>query len=102
MTTDAVVTEAAHLQLRGKGRAWAPLDFLLGAHIPIITLEAVAHRRAVRLMQQYQDLPMDYADATLVVLAEALGVDEVFTTDRRGFSAYRGPRGRPFRILPDK
>jgi len=45
---------------------------------------------------------MDYADATLVVFTEALGVDEVFTTDRRGFSAYRGPFGGPFRILPDK
>mgnify|MGYP003519719854 CR=1 FL=1 len=32
---------------------------------------------------------MDYADATLVLLAEALNVNEILTLDRRGFSAYR-------------
>jgi predicted nucleic acid-binding protein len=33
-------------------------------------------------MAKYADLPMDYADATLVVMAEELGTDLVFTTDR--------------------
>lgn len=32
---------------------------------------------------------MDYADATLVVLAEETGTDLVFTTDRRDFGVYR-------------
>jgi hypothetical protein len=42
-----------------------------------------------------------YADATLVVLAEEIGTDLVFTTDRRDFTVYR-IRGRlRFRIVPD-
>ena len=43
---------------------------------------------------------MDYADATLVALAEELDSDTVFTLDRRGFSAYRFGRRRPFHLLP--
>jgi predicted nucleic acid-binding protein len=40
---------------------------------------------------------MDFADATLVLLAEALGQHEILTLDRRGFSVFRTRRGRPFR-----
>ena len=43
---------------------------------------------------------MDYADATLVILAEDLGTDLVFTTDRRDFEVYRFARNRPFQMLP--
>ena len=32
-------------------------------------------------MSQYQDLPMDFADATLVVLAEEIETDTILTTD---------------------
>ncbi len=46
-------------------------------------------------MEKYSDTPMDYADATLVLLAERLEVYEVATLDRRGFSAYRTSGGKP-------
>jgi predicted nucleic acid-binding protein len=43
---------------------------------------------------------MDYADATLVALAEDIGTDLIFTTDQRDFSVYRiGGRGG-FTLLP--
>lgn len=41
---------------------------------------------------------MDFADATLVVLAEDLGTDRILTTDRRDFSVYRISGRKPFRI----
>lgn len=44
---------------------------------------------------------MDFADATLVVLAEELGTDLVFTTDRRDFGVYRIAGRGQFRIQPD-
>jgi len=102
LTTEGVVAESSHFVLHATGNAHAPLDLLLSAGVPIVALDTAGHRRAATLMAQYRNLPMDYADATLVVLAEALGISDVFTTDRRGFTAYRGSRGRPFRILPDK
>lgn len=40
------------------------------------------------LMEQYQDTPMDIADASLVWLAEATGVKQIFTLDS-DFFIYR-------------
>jgi predicted nucleic acid-binding protein len=54
------------------------------------------HALAVRLMRDYATTPMDYADASLVTLASALGLRRVFTTDRRGFTVYRVGGGKRF------
>jgi uncharacterized protein len=48
----------------------------------------------------FSNLPMDYADATLVVLAEELGSNRIFTTDKRDFAVYRIKGRRRFEILP--
>jgi predicted nucleic acid-binding protein len=45
---------------------------------------------------------MDFADATLVLLAEALGTDELLTLDRRGFSIFRTRKRRAFRLVLDR
>lgn len=100
VTTEAVVAEACHLVLRGGAPAVLPLQFLLAAAIPIVALEAAAHRHAALLMERYANLPMDYADASLVTLADGLAAELVFTTDRRGFRAYRGARGAKFQLIP--
>ncbi|HKV50966.1 MAG TPA: PIN domain-containing protein [Gemmatimonadaceae bacterium] len=100
LTVEAVVTEASHLVGRGGGPAHAPLDFLLTAGIPIVGLETAGLRRAASLMQQYRRIPMDFADASLVAIAEALMITTVFTTDRRGFRVYRPPQGKRFTTLP--
>ena len=52
-------------------------------------------------MEKYKDIPMDFADATLVVLAEETGINEVFTLDRRGFNSYRIKGKKAFKILPE-
>ena len=56
---------------------------------------------AARLMRKYDDTPMDFADATLVLLADKLGISEIVTLDRRGFSTYRTGRGKNFRLHLD-
>jgi predicted nucleic acid-binding protein len=43
---------------------------------------------------------MDYADATLVALAEDIGTNLVFTTDQRDFSIYRIGGRQEFTLLP--
>jgi hypothetical protein len=101
LTTEAVLTEASHLVGRGGAAAWLPLEFLLAAHIPILGLEIDLQRQAALLMRRYEAVPMDYADAGLVALGQALGIDSVFTTDRKGFSTYRRAHGRWFCLLPE-
>ena len=51
-------------------------------------------------MEKYHDLPMDFADATLVALAEESEADHVFTLDRKGFSTYRLRGKKTFRLVP--
>ena len=55
--------------------------------------------RAVARMVRYADTPMDFADATLVLLAETVGSGEILTLDRRGFRTYRWGRNRAFSLL---
>jgi uncharacterized protein len=45
-------------------------------------------RRIIELTEKYDDLPMDLADATLVVAAEETGIREVISIDS-DFSVYR-------------
>jgi hypothetical protein len=100
VSTEAVLTEATHLLARVRGGADACLDFVLrgGAIVVPSTIDSL--RRARALMKQYEDLPMDFADATLVVLAEEPGTELVFTTDRRDFSVYRIRGRKKFQIQP--
>ena len=56
--------------------------------------------RMRELMEKYRDVPMDLADAALVRVAERESMTEIFTLDRRHFSAYRPGRRRRFSILP--
>ncbi len=56
--------------------------------------------RAVEVMRRYADLGVGLADASNVVLAERLDTTEILTTDERHFRVWRGPGGRPFRLLP--
>lgn len=93
VTTEAVLTEATHLVGRGGGGPQRPLELLLLARIPILGLDSAGHQQAARLMERYADTPMDYADATLMVLADGLNIGKVLSFDRRGFAVYRRARG---------
>lgn len=99
VTTEAVVTEATHLVGRGGGAAQRPLELLLLARIPILGLDPAGHQQAARLMERYADTPMDYADATLMVLADGLEVERILTFDRRGFGVYRRARGGSMEVV---
>ena len=69
--------------------------------VQIIPSSTKSLRRSFALMEKYKDIPMDFADATLVSLAEELQTGQIFTLDRRGFNAYRWGHLRAFEIHPD-
>lgn len=99
-STEAVLTEATHLLGGLAGGREACVDFFLSGGALLVPATRASLRRCRELVRQYADLPMDYADATLVVLAEELDTHLVFTTDRRDFSVYRIRGRRRFQILP--
>ncbi len=100
--TSAVITEAMHFVSESSEGPEALASF---ANAVGLLVYECAHptqiRDAVRLMKKYADTPMDFADATLVLLADQLTVTEILTLDRRGFSTYRTGRGKPFRLVLD-
>jgi predicted nucleic acid-binding protein len=94
VTTEAVVTEAEYL-LDFSSEAQAALMHVLASGRPRVeAIAATDRKRLAELMGRYADLPMDYADATLVLVAERLGAMRVFTLDRRDFGVYRVGRKR--------
>ena len=100
VSTEAVLAESCHLLGRVDGGRTACLDFFLSGGGRLVPQSPAALARCRELVVRYGDVPMDYTDATLVVLAEDLQADHVFTTDRTDFSIYRIGRKRPFKIVP--
>jgi len=100
VTTEAVLTEATHLMARVSGGSIVCLDFILAGGAILVPTTTAAVRRARELMHKYADCPMDFADATLVALAEELNCNLVFTTDRQDFSVYRIGGRKRFTVQP--
>ncbi len=101
LTSEAVLTEAQYLLADVHSGQDNCLDFFLAGGAILVPQSMASLRRAKSLMRTYHDTPMDFADATLVVLAEETGINTIFTLDRRGFETYRINRHRTFVILPD-
>jgi predicted nucleic acid-binding protein len=101
ITTYPVITETCHILLQRQGIT-AQLNFVkmyqLGA-FDIFEIPEKHKDRILLLMQQYADLPMDFADASLVLLAEQLGHGRILSTDKRDFHTYRWKNTQPFSNL---
>jgi hypothetical protein len=96
-TTAAVVGEVFHF-IGGHRLAGAWRSLRRGT----ITLEPILDGDLPdleRLMLKYADRPMDFADATLVRLAEREGLTTILTVDR-DFEVYRIGGRKAFRVLP--
>jgi len=101
VTTWPVVAETCHLLLHRLGpesqRRYV-MSCAEGA-FELFDLRREDTPRVADLMEKYADLPMDLADASLVLLAEHLGHGRIFSTDERDFNAYRWKQREPFENL---
>jgi predicted nucleic acid-binding protein len=70
-----------------------------GGAFELFPLETRHLSRVAQLMKKYRDLPMDLADASLVILAEELGSGRILSTDKRDFGAYPWKNRKPFSNL---
>jgi len=80
-TSWPVITEVCHM-----------LDFNIGAQIDFLkwiklgglkveNIEAEEIDKIIKLSEKYSDIPMDLADATLIIISERLGLNEIITID---------------------
>ncbi|EFI33943.1 conserved hypothetical protein [Desulfonatronospira thiodismutans ASO3-1] len=101
MTTWPVLVECVHLMFGriGVSKTLAWLHTLESQGVGIFVMEASHFPRVIALMNQFRDLPMDLADASLVLLAEESGEGRIVSTDERDFHAYRWKNQYPFRNL---
>jgi predicted nucleic acid-binding protein len=103
ITTWPVLTEAVHLVTRELGTppAVALVRDVMDGDIAVWDFTHEAKQKLPDLMRRYAQLPMDLADASLVLLAESLGHGRILTTDQRDFRAYRWKSREPFQNLLD-
>lgn len=101
LTTWPVLTETVHLVQRMVGGEVAQhlLASVVAGAASVFDLRAAHLPRIIELMDKYRNLPMDLADASLVVCAEETGDGRILSTDTRDFGAYRWKRRKPFRNL---
>ncbi|HEY1794764.1 MAG TPA: PIN domain-containing protein [Stellaceae bacterium] len=100
ITCEAVLTEACFVAARSRISPPRLLDFVANGALAI-GLELQEEASAVRgLMMRYADIPMSFADACLVRLAEITGLS-ICTLDG-DFAIYRAHGRRPLRLIaPD-
>jgi predicted nucleic acid-binding protein len=94
ITNVPVLTEVAFLL---RFSADAQRDFLWWAHNTIEIDQETAKDlpRIIDLLEKYADLPADFADASLIALAERLNVSRIASVDR-DFAIYRRSDRRRF------
>lgn len=103
VTTTAVVTEAMHFVARRRAGPELLARFVSAAGLLVFDFcQPAALLDAAALMAKYADTPMDFADATLILLAEQRESYRIATLDRRGFATYRGRRGDAFVLVLDE
>lgn len=95
---EAVLAEAHYLLARVHGGSGRLNELLDADRVDLSFRYAENRRRVHRLMQAYADVPMSFADACLVALAEQVPKPAVFTLDA-DFTVYRRNRDRALDLI---
>ena len=91
VTSWAVITEVLHMldfnvNVQMDFLKWIERDAI---EIPVINKNHIS--RIIKLTEKYSDVPMDFADATLIVLSEIEKIGEIITIES-DFHVYRNIR----------
>jgi uncharacterized protein len=100
LTTQAVLTELFHLVGDSRADMEAAWKFVRSGALVFGTIEDAELPELRTLMSRYWDRPMDFADATLVHLANRESLSVILTVDQSDFATYRLEGKRRFRLLP--
>ncbi len=97
-----VVAETAYL-LQTKGSPDAEVRFLedlAAGDFNLVELTRADLVRIAALTRRYLDMPLGATDASVVAIAERLGIDTIATLDRRHFTVVRPAHIEAFTLLP--
>jgi uncharacterized protein len=100
LTSEAVLTELFHLVGDTRNEMEAAWKFVRSGALVLGAIEDAELPHLHTLMSRYWDRPMDFADATLVYLANRESLSVIFTVDQADFATYRIEGKRRFRVLP--
>lgn len=97
-----VVPEVCHFLGRRPGPQVevAFIRALAGGELAVEPVTPTDMVRAADLMHAYVDLPLGFVDASVVALAERLGIQKVVTLDQRHFRAVRPRHVAAFELFP--
>lgn len=97
LTTLPVLAEVAHfLNTQGK---LALIEWIQRAGLRVETLAESNVVELAPILRRYVDLDLDFADASLLWLANRTGITRILTLDRRDFEALRLDSGQPFELV---
>ena len=101
-TSSAVLTELFHLVGDSAHETDLAWRFVRSGALTLVSLSDADLPDIDTLMRKYRDRPMDFADATLVHLAQRESISTVFTIDHDDFDTYRIGGRKRFRMLPSR
>ncbi len=88
LTCEAVIAESCFLLGSHRGGEKAVLDRVADGILKIEFSISAEVERVIKLMSEYSDLPMSFADACLVRMSESIPASAIFTLDS-DFLIYR-------------
>ena len=90
ISTLAVITEVSHMLDFSKNAQRDFYEWVMYKGIILSDINQNDMPRILELTEKYSDLPIDFADATLVITAEKTGIREIISLDK-DFDIYRLP-----------
>lgn len=97
-TTLAVVTEVSYLLDENKFLQLGFIEWIKDNAIKVIEINNDDFQSILKYMTKYRDTPMDFADASLVILANKLKMKRIISLDS-DFEVYRTFTGKSFENL---
>ncbi len=98
VTTEAVIVETCFFLTPAQMHHW--LSAVADGAVVVGEPDPEAHRRIAALASKYADLDLDYADLSLVRLAETTGLRKILTVDISDFTALRIHARQRFDLVP--
>lgn len=101
ISTLAVFTEVSHMLDFSTDAQRDFYEWVMYKGVIISDINQNDLPRVIELTEKYADLPMDFADATLIITAEKTGIKEIISLDK-DFDIYRLPRKERIRNIYKK